>query len=179
MHSNKERMIMGILSLGYVLGSLLLIVTALGWTGYLLYIENYLLYMTNRWVLGLTGTILFAFTLTLFLSSFKAKPVKTTIIHETSLGHIQITLQALEHLVTKAARSVQGVRDVKPLLKKNPDYLSVQLKVHVAPDIAIPQVTESIQNTVKDYLAKTAGMTIQDIQILVNRISWDNKSRVE
>jgi len=174
-----DKFIIGILSTGYMVASVFLVMISLGWTSPLTYAENYLLYTTSRWLLGLTGVVVFIVSLTLFLGSFRTKPVKVTAIHETSLGQIKITLPALEHLVVKAARSIQGIRDVKPLLKTMADGLSVQLKVQVLPDIGIPNITEEMQKTVKEYLLKTAGITVHEIKIVVNKITWETKSRVD
>ena len=159
--------------------SVLLVMISLGWTGPWFYLENYLLYAASRWLLGLTGTIVFIVSFTLFIGSIRAKPVKTALIHETALGQVNITIPALEHLVVKAARSVQGVREVKPLLKRTDGGLAVQLKVQVQPDISIPVLTEELQTKVKEYLMKTVGITVQNIRVSVCKINWETKSRVE
>lgn len=178
--SLQDRIINGVMAFGYLIGSVFIILIALGWTTPLLYLENYLLYTTSHWLMGITGAILFGVAFTVFLSNFRSKPVKFTVIHETTLGAINITLPALENLVLKSAHQIQGIKEVKPLLKIVPGQgLAILLKVQVAPDINIPSVTESLQKAVKEYLLKTAGINVEAIRISVNRISWDGKSRVE
>jgi uncharacterized alkaline shock family protein YloU len=174
-----DRIIIGIMSFGYLIISVFLVIVALGWTSPVYTLENYLLLISNRWLMGLTGMVLFIVSLTLFLGSFRIKPAKVAAIHETTLGTIKITITALEHLVLKSAQGVQGIREVKPLLKRNQNGLSIELKVQMMPDVDIPSITENLQKTVREYLLKTTGTTVQDIRILVNRISWDNKTRVE
>lgn len=175
---NWDRMFIGILSLGYLIISVVLVLVALGWTTPVAYVESYL-YRTNPWVLGLTGGFVFIASLTLFLSSFKKKPVMQTPIHETNLGQIRITITALEHLVLKAAKSVHGIRDIRPIIQNTAAGLSIQLKVQVLPDVSIPNITADLQKIIRDYLQKTAGTTVQEIRILVNKVSWENKARVE
>ncbi len=175
---NWDRMFIGIMSLGYLIISVVLVLAALGWTTPVTYVENYL-YRTNPWVLGLTGGFVFIASLTLFLSSFKKKPVMQTAIHETNLGQIRITLPALEHLVLKAAKSVHGIRDIKPFINNTATGLSIQLKVQVLPDVNIPNITADLQKTIRDYMQKTAGTTVQEVRVLVNKVSWENKARVE
>ena len=179
MNRTWDKVGQGIMALGYVSAAVVLIFVALGWTSPLLYGVNYLMKSINNWVLGITGTIIFAVSLTILISSFRSKPDKMTPIHETALGKVHITIPALEHLIIKSAKSVQGIRDVKPYLKGTAEGLDVQLKIQVAPDINIPHVTESLQKTVKEYVLKTAGLSIGEIKILVNRISYDMKNRVE
>lgn len=174
-----DKIIIGIMSFGYLIISVFLVIAALGWTSPVYSLQNYLLLAANRWLMGLTGTVMFIVSLTLFLGSFRSKPARVTVIHETSLGKIKITIPALEHLVLKSAQSVQGVREVKPLLKRDENGVSIELKVQIMPDINIPGITENLQRTVREYLLKTTGTNVKDIKILVNRISWDNKTRVE
>lgn len=179
MNNNWDRTYIGIMSLGYLIAASILVAISLGWTTPLFFIEEYLLKDTNRWIVGLSGTVIFVVALTLFWSSFRTKPVKQAFIHETSLGLIKITIPALENLVLKSAKSVQGIRDVKPLLKVAQDGVVVHLRVQILPDVNIPNVTEVLQKTIKEYVQKTAGINIQEIKILINRVSWETKSRVE
>lgn len=178
MNNNWDRLLIGIMSLGYLVASCFLIVMAFNWADPLLYVERYL-DNTEGWVLGFVGVLAFISALALFVSSVCTKEVKKAALHETNLGQIKITVPALEHLVTKSAKTVLGVRDVKPLLKTDPGGLSIQLKAHVTPDVSIPNVTADLQKTVKDYMLKTAGITVNEIIVLVNKVSWDTKSRVE
>ena len=179
MNRTWDRMVQGIMSLGYVIASVILVFVALGWTSPLLYASNYLITSINNWILGITGTIIFAVTLTILISSFRSIPDKMTAIHETALGKVHITIPALEHLVIKAAKSVQGIREVKPFLRGTAEGLDVELRIQVSPDINIPHVTESLQKNVKEYVLKTAGLSISEIKVFVNKISYDIKNRVE
>lgn len=179
MNTNIDRIYIAIMALGYLMASLFLVITAIGWTTPLNTLVGYLLYTTNRWVLGITGTFIFVIALTLFFSSFRSKPDRISAVHETTLGQIKITIHALEHLVLKAAKSIHGIREVKPLLKSLKSGLVIELRVQVLPDVNIPEVTEELQKTVREYLQKTAGIGVQEIRVLVNRVSWEVKNRVE
>lgn len=179
MHRTWDKVFIGIMALGYMIASVFLILLALGWTGFIAYAEQYLLYFTNRWVMGLSGVAVFIASSALFLGSLRAKPDAVTAIHETSLGQVNITMPALEHLIIKAAKSIPGVREVRPALRNAGGGIAVNLKVQVVPDTGIPQLTEDLQKKVRDYLQKTAGIGVQEIRVSVNKISWDVKSRVD
>lgn len=174
-----DRILIGIMSLGYLITSIFLFGVAIGWTSPLALIQNYLLNMINNWLLGASGLILFFLSLTLFLSVFRTKPVKDAIVHETSLGIIRLTLPALENLVIKSAKSVYGIREVKTQIKAQLDSVSIHLKVQVLPDLNIPQITEELQKKVKEYLVKTTGINVDNVKVTVNKITWEAKSRVE
>lgn len=180
MSSFKERLIMGILSLGYVFASILFIFIALGWFVPIDSFNFFLIDFNNRWILGLTSFLVFILTFTLFLRSFKTNPIKLTTIHQTALGQIDITLSALELLVLKAAKKVAGIQEVKPVLKLTENNLSMLLKVQVSPDLNIPQITAELQHAIKEYLLQTAGTSLQEIRIQVTKVNVDTKiSRVE
>lgn len=174
-----DRILLGLMALGYLIASLILLFASIGWTTPVVFIENYLLYTTNRWVQGILGTAVFIGSLALVLGSIRKKPDRQAALHETALGTIRITLPALELLVAKAARSVQGIREVKPFLKPLPDGLLIRLKAQVMPDVNIPYVTSELQKTIQEYIQKTAGIKVSEIRVLVNKVSLDVKSRVE
>lgn len=180
MNQTLDRIIIGILSFGYLVAAAVMVVTAFGWTTPLEVLLYYLLQATNHWLLGITGAFFFIVFLSLFISVFRAKPVRDTIVHETSLGSIKVTLPALENLVVKAARSVPGVREVKTHIKTSSDNaVSIQLKVQVQPDLNIPQMTEDLQIKVQEYMTKTTGINVHNVKVTVSKISWEAKSRVE
>jgi len=179
MNRTWDRIAMCIMSLGFVIASVMLVIVALGWTSPLLYVVQYLTTTVNSWVLGITGTVVFAFSLTVFIGCFRVKPDRMAAIHDTALGKVHITIAALEHLIIKAAKSVQGVREVKPYLQGGDQGINVQLKIQIMPDINIPYVTESLQKTVREYVQKTAGLSISEIKVLVNKVGSEVKNRVE
>jgi Protein of unknown function (DUF322). len=48
----------------------------------------------------------------------------------------------------------------------------------VTPDVQIPEISQSIQQQVKEKVLEVTGMPVQDVRILVNSISA-HKPRVE
>lgn len=180
MGSFKERFTVGILSLGYVFMSILFILIAFGWFVPLDSFNLYLVDLNNRWVLGLTASLVLIITFTLFIKSIKIKPAKHTSIHQTALGQIDLSMSAMEQLILKAAKKIPGIHEVIPVLKIVDNKLSVLLKIQVNPDLNIPQITAELQHAVKEYLLQTSGTSIEDIKVQVARINLDNKTtRVE
>ncbi|PKM85958.1 MAG: hypothetical protein CVU87_13660 [Firmicutes bacterium HGW-Firmicutes-12] len=169
MNRTLDRLLIGIMSFGYLIAAIFLVGLAFGWMTPLETVRYYLLQSTNSWIMGITGIILFLLSFALFIG----------VVHETPLGSIKITLAALDNLVIKAARSVQGIREVKAYIKAQQNYVSIQLTVQVQPDLNIPQMTEELQKKVKEYLTKTTGINVHDVRVIVNRITWEVKNRVE
>jgi len=147
------------------------------------YIEWFFADPLVKWSYGVLLIAVFLLSCICFVKNIGKRPVKFSVLHETDFGQISITVSALEQLVLKGASSVSGVREVKPSLRLSAEGIALLLKVQVIPDVHIPQVTSDLQNTVKDYLLRTSGTSLQEIDVQVVKISSDIKtpkiSRVE
>lgn len=179
MNKALDRFVIAIMSLLYLAISAVIILVASGWTSPVRWLTSIIISDTHRMIMGLVGAILFIIFLIVFLRSLRRKPSKVAAVHENSLGIIKITLPALENLVLTAAQSVPGIRDVKPIITNRADGLAIWLKVQVTTDTVIPNVSEELQKTVRDYVSKMAGTTVKEIHVSVTKISWESKSRVE
>lgn len=184
MANTGNRFIIGILLLGYILLSLcLFLMFIFSWPIPYAYIEWYFSDPFVKWGYGVLLIAVFLLSCICFVRNIGKRPVKFSVLHETDFGQISITMSALEQLVLKGASSVSGVREVKPSLRLTAEGIALLLKVQVIPDVHIPQVTSDLQNTVKDYLLRTSGTSLQEIDVQVVKISSDIKtpkiSRVE
>lgn len=184
MNNTGNRFIIGILLLGYILLSLCLFLTfIISWPFPIDYLDLLVSDPLFKWSYGLLLITIFFLSCICFARNIGRRPVKFSVLHETEFGQISITLSALEQLVLKGASSVSGVREVKPSLRLTAEGISLLLKVQVIPDVHIPQVTSDLQNTVKDYLLRTSGTSLREIEVQVIKISSDIKtpkiSRVE
>lgn len=114
----------------------------------------------------------------LIYACIKRAPIPKAVVHELKLGQVHITLPAIEGLVTKAVRNIDGIKEVKPQIIPTPTGIEIVLKIIVTPDINIPQISEQIQQNVKDYILEVTGITAQNVKVLVENIST-NRPRVE
>jgi len=152
---------------------------SLGWTTPLDYLDNYLTGVNQRWILGILGVIGILISIMLLRNSLKSKiPTQTDVI-VTSLGKIKITINALEFMAEKIAKQVSGVKETKPTIKSTSNGIAIFLKVSLAPDVNIPEITAQIQNKIKEHFSKVAGIDVEEVRILVTKLNSDLKSRVE
>lgn len=174
MTNTGARLIIGILSLGYLCLSIILLTMLLfSWPLGIGSLESFLANLNVRWTVGLSALVVFLLSLVLLGRSFGRRPVKFSILQETELGQVNITMSALEQLVIKGASAVSGVREVKPTLKLTGRGITLLLKVHVLPDINIPQTTSELQRIVRDYLLKTSGTSLHEIKVQVTKVSME------
>jgi len=158
---------------------LLAIGLALGWTTPLAYLQNFLTGTNERWVLGLLGVFGFLVSLTIIRNIFRSKIPTQTEVVSTSLGKIKITISALEHMAIKTAKQINGVKEAKPVIKCTPGGIAIFMQINLVPDIHIPDTTALIQNKLKEHFNKVAGIEVEEVRILVSKLSADSKGRVE
>ncbi|MDK2823255.1 MAG: hypothetical protein PWQ67_1507 [Clostridia bacterium] len=152
---------------------------ALGWTTPLTYLDSLLTSVNERWVLGILGLLGILVGITVLRNTFKNRTPTQTEVVVTSLGKIKITINALEHMAGKVAKQVQGVKESKPVIKCTPNGIAIFMQVNLAPEMNIPETTTQIQNKVKEYFSKVAGIDVEEVRILITKLSNEAKSRVE
>lgn len=132
---------------------------------------------------ALVGFVFFLVSVRLLVMGVIPRGIRQTIVQETALGKIQISLSAIENLVQKVARQVKGVRGVKSYILNKEQGICVHIKIVVSPDANIPELSDEIQNRVRSYITNVVGTQVADIQIFVddisNEVGGKPRSRVE
>ncbi len=100
-----------------------------------------------------------------------------SIVHSSDLGDIRISLHSIQGLILKTTNQIQGIQDVQVQLTEG-EPLGVRIDVNLLPDHHIPQLMETVQSQIRDYLQDTVGITVPKIEIFVKGISTEGKSRV-
>lgn len=122
-------------------------------------------------LVGLLGIYL------VFLGWYETERIQEkSVVKETELGDVHITLESLRSLISQTAAGVRGVRRVAVRLVSSAP-LRVELDLHVLPDVVIPDVTESVQHTVGDCLRQLAGVDLADIRVIVRDVAAATKPR--
>ncbi|SFF93523.1 Uncharacterized conserved protein YloU, alkaline shock protein (Asp23) family [Desulfotomaculum arcticum] len=103
---------------------------------------------------------------------------KQAIVHEHSLGEVRVSLPAIESLAEKEAYNVEGVREARARVGAAPEGINIKLKVTVTPDIGIPQLSEGLQQQVRDRINNVVGITVHEVRVAVESFS-NRKTRVE
>lgn len=161
--------LLAFLSLAVVLISLRLISLEHVWTSLSL--------IYGQWEAGLVAAVFLLVSIRLLLAGLRSRGSGNTIIHHNEMGDIHISLDAVENLVEKAARHVRGVRGVKVRASHSTAGLKLRVKAVISPESNVPSVTAEIQQRVAEYVRNTVGVELADMQLLVENISNDFKSK--
>ncbi|MBP2662187.1 MAG: hypothetical protein H6Q71_135 [Firmicutes bacterium] len=165
--------LLAFLSIAVILLSLRLIPLELAGTS--------LAYVYGQWEASLVGAVFFLVSIRLLLAGLRSRKVKDTIVHHNDMGDVHISLTAVENLVEKVARHIRGVRGIKVKVSLVEAGITVRLTAVVSPESHVPTVAGDIQSRVHEYIKNTVGIELADVQVTVENISNDfkTKQRVE
>ena len=92
------------------------------------------------------------------------------IVYPRELGEVKISTACVESLIVDAAEQVPGLAQVRAFFN---DVIGpkVTLRVVVYPDYSLSQLSEELQESVRAYVEKTVGITIQEVQVFVDGIT--------
>jgi len=100
------------------------------------------------------------------------------VVYESKLGNVHIALSAIESLAEKVVSQNNGVREAKAQVFNRPQGIGIRIKAAVTPDISIPEVSDAVQEQVKERVLAVTGITVQQVEFLIHSISA-SKLRVE
>lgn len=152
---------------------------ALGWYLPLTYLGTFLAVPDNRWGVAVASALLVLMAIWILGMAVQRPRQREVVIRETLLGKIEIAATALESLIRRAARQVQDVREVRPVLRSDREGLVVFLHMNVNPDANLPDISQEVQEKVQDYLEKKAGVQVSRVQVLIQSVAADQRLRVE
>jgi uncharacterized alkaline shock family protein YloU len=129
----------------------------------------------GRWAVGVIGAVFFAVSVRLIAVAFRRRGGGQPVIHETAMGEVRISLDAVENLVRKTARSIKGVREIKAIVSHTKDGLHIFLMGTISPEVSIPEVSEEIQSQVRTYVKRVVGVEPIDIRLQVENIANEGR----
>ena len=123
------------------------------------------------WWLMLAALVLFLLGFVgVFVSLFRKHAPTQVIIGKSDGGQVNISLEAVDNVVRKAALSVNGVKDVKSSLKAASNGVSIGLQITIPHDTSVPETATAIQKEVKEQLQMVAGLTVAEVTVLVSTV---------
>lgn len=130
--------------------------------------------------------ISFAISLIFLLISFrflfsgiKSDKVQGALVKNTDLGMIRVSINTLDNLSQKAVRKFNEVKDVKSSILAELDGIEIRLKISVMPEIKIPDLTQAIQASVKEYVESMSGILVKEVEIYIDDFSTLQRSKIQ
>lgn len=175
-----DRIVLTVYTVALLPISLSTVLLALGWAQPFFAVRYALLTLNGRVGIGLLGALLFVSSVRLLYLAFRGRRAGRQVVHETELGDVRISLDAVENLVQRVSRQIKGVRDVRPHVALTPDGVEADVRVWVAPDVCIPDLARQIQEEVRRSVQTVVGVAMSSLEIRVENITTEaRRGRVE
>lgn len=174
-----QRVLLGVFALLIAALALFVLLMALGWKEPLNYLQTMLVQEQGRWLAAAVAALVFLLVMKLLFDSLRPVHNAQASIQTTALGEVNINISALENMVKKAVQPIKGLHSIKPKIKCVPEGIAVFIKVQVATEMNIPEITADMQIKIKEYLETYAGIKLLEARILVEDAPQEAKTRVE
>jgi uncharacterized alkaline shock family protein YloU len=146
----------------------------------LAYLQPFLAISDNRWIVGSASGVVILLALLLIIMSAQGRPrFRELLIQDSALGRVDISEAALQDMILRTARHIREIRDIKPYLRYEREGLVVVLHLKVHPDASIPELSREVQLEVQKCLEEKAAIHVQNVQVLVEGVSYEHQSKLE
>ncbi|PKM84073.1 MAG: hypothetical protein CVU88_00100 [Firmicutes bacterium HGW-Firmicutes-13] len=173
----RERIIYFIMALIFLLLSALSFIFSFSLIS-LAEIERILNSAYGNWQGAVIGLLIIIVGLWLFAKSFKSREPLKFVTQNTKHGQFMISFSALESMVLRAAKEIEGLRDLQPQIIFKEGRLNILLKVSLISDYQIPSLSEVIQEKVKNYVEEMSGVPVEEVKIFIENVVNDSSPRI-
>lgn len=120
----------------------------------------------NRIICGTVGILLFFLALVLLYLGLRNEPNGDGILVDKGvLGEVSISIEAVKLIIMKAVRQIDGVKEIRPVVRKGPAGLLITLKTMINPALSAPELSSALQKTVKEHLENIGGLPVAEIKV--------------
>lgn len=105
---------------------------------------------------------------------FRTNKDKESISKFTDLGEVSISLTTIENITMALVEKFDAVRNIKILVAKLDDKVSITIRSKMLPDTDIPVTSSKIQEMAKNTVESNSGIAVADVRIVVEGIYSDN-----
>ncbi len=123
----------------------------------------------NKLVMVTVGIIVGIVSLAMLVWSIRPSSSTNAVQVEKGLsGEVSISIAAIKVIIMKAVKQVEGVKDIKSVVRNTSGGLMVKLHIMINPEQTVPEMAQSLQVAVRDHLEKIGGLQVAEIKVLVD-----------
>lgn len=134
-----------------------------------------------RWIITVVSFVLFLVGCHLLVLVFRRAKAKDQGVDQlTEVGPICVSFEAIQSLALNAARQVRNVREViaRVRYQEEDSALSIKIRVVIDGQNPIKDITEQVQQNVKEQVEKIAGISVSQVSVYVDQVIRPDRSRV-
>ncbi len=118
----------------------------------------------SRVIVGLTGILLIIISYSFAQLILGKMQQEKTIAFANPQGQVTISLSAVEDLIKRLVRSMPDIKEIRPDVIASKKGIEVDLRLILASEVNIPDLTTRLQELIKSKIQETLGI---EEQILV------------
>ncbi len=126
----------------------------------------------TRILLGISGVLILIAIKGLFFASKPNSKGKEGVILENDNGKLVISKESLENLIASVTKEIPGAETVssRTIVDKNKNLI-VYVTALVSKDVMIKDVSNELQNKVKEAMRRTADLEVKEVNIRIKNIT--------
>lgn len=126
----------------------------------------------TRILLGISGVLILIAIKGLFFTSKPNSKGKEGVILENDNGKLVISKESLENLIASVTKEIPGAETVssRTIVDKNKNLI-VYVTALVSKDVMIKDVSNELQNKVKEAMRRTADLEVKEVNIRIKNIT--------
>ena len=101
---------------------------------------------------------------------------KGAVSQQTEGGQLEITVPALETLVSQCLEGHDEMQVQKMRVVSERDSVSVDLKINLDSGMNIPLAVTALQKQIRQYLTSCSGLEVREVRVLVERMGERNNT---
>lgn len=171
-----DRVVLSLYAFALTVISFLFVLTSFGWNAPLTLILDMFKTPSGRTATGIVSGLIFLAGLRFIYYGFKRAPVQA-VVHDTGMGEVNISLVAVNSLVTRVASRTPGVREVRTRVQLNEmgTGIRVALDLKVASDANLPDLADKVQKATASYVRDIVGVAVDSVKVSVSDISLEGR----
>ena len=133
------------------------------------YLNIFLANPQNAFILAAASIGLLIIAVIVLFKVLRADSGPTLIVlRSDTRGEVMISIPAVNTLIMKAVKKVEGSKEVKAKIKPGSKGLTVQVRTLVDPEYNVPELTENMQEVIINDLETIGGLKIDKVIVLVD-----------
>nr|WP_282580189.1 alkaline shock response membrane anchor protein AmaP [Natroniella sulfidigena] len=143
------------------------------------YLFEFVKGLENRIEVGILGLIFFLMSVRILQLLFRRKKSKSALIKSSKSGKIMISLEAINNLVKNLVRQEDEVIEIDSVLKAEEKGVHISLKLAVISETNVPQLSQRLQEVIKEQVTESTGVKVGQVEILVKELQSEAGARLD
>lgn len=168
-----DRVVLAVQTAAAALAAVLAVLIAAGWQEPVWALAGALATVDGRLGLAATGALLFAVSARVAAAAFGSRRDPPVIVFPSPQGEVRVSLAAVEGLVQRLGRQVEGVRDLRVRVRRGEEGLELELGTRVSGDARLPELCERLQQTLSQRVQQVVGVPVGQVRVTVREIGGE------